>query len=246
LYGGHSGEDFRALLDSAGRKPQPFALENLRMITNFPRWTPPEDEILRSTKGSLAAVGELLPGRTYQGIKYRRRMLGLTPALFSWTKREDKRLLKHSREPIAVLAKHFKNRTPCAIRARRKALGLPMRPPNHSWFSSEIKRLESLYPTASREELIAALPRHIWFSIKKRARATGLMRIVQRRFAPPESLHEQVRQRAREDGIAIAKLGAQTKNGSYFLRPPVFENYNKIARAVEFFGGRLVIDWQDL
>jgi hypothetical protein len=43
----------------------------------------------------------------------------------------------------------------------------------------------------------------------------------------------------------IAKLGAQTKNGSYFFRPPAFENYNRIARAVEFFGGRLVIDWED-
>ena len=41
-------------------------------------------------------------------------------------------------------------------------------------------------------------------------------------------------------------IGIQTNCGHYFRDPSrLGEDYNKIARAVEFFGGRLVIDWQD-
>jgi hypothetical protein len=51
---------------------------------------------------------------------------------------------------------------------------------------------------------------------------------------------------ASEDGIAFAKLGMEISCGSYFLfSSRKRENYNAIAKAVEFFGGRLIIDWQD-
>jgi len=73
----------------------------------------------------------------------------------------------------------------------------------------------------------------------------GVRRITSRLAFPQNSLFGQVRQRAKEDGIALGKLGAQTNNGRYFFQPPIHEDYNKIARAVEFFGGRLLIDWQD-
>lgn len=62
------------------------------------------------------------------------------------------------------------------------------------------------------------------------------------------SLYEQIRSRARDDGISLLALGAQSGCGRHILRPrriPRADNFNKIAKAVEFFGGRLVIDWQD-
>jgi hypothetical protein len=60
-------------------------------------------------------------------------------------------------------------------------------------------------------------------------------------------LRNQIRRRAKEDGIAISKLCAQTEVSPNFLRKqPEREDYNRIARIVEFFGGRLTIDWQDV
>jgi len=60
------------------------------------------------------------------------------------------------------------------------------------------------------------------------------------------NLFEAVRARARADGIAIGKLGAEIGCGSYFANTGIKAvDLSKIVRAVEFFGGRLVIDWQD-
>ena len=45
-------------------------------------------------------------------------------------------------------------------------------------------------------------------------------------------------------GLSVLALAMGA--GAYFLgRRPRPTDYNKIAKAVEFFGGRLVIDWQD-
>jgi hypothetical protein len=41
-------------------------------------------------------------------------------------------------------------------------------------------------------------------------------------------------------------LDQEAGTGTYFAgTTPVREDYNKIAKPVEFFGGRMVIDWQD-
>jgi hypothetical protein len=65
-----------------------------------------------------------------------------------------------------------------------------------------------------------------------------------RRSRPRHSENHQIR--AREDGIAFLKLGAETGCGTYFTTVICkVADLNKIGRAVVFFGGKLVIDWQD-
>jgi hypothetical protein len=61
-------------------------------------------------------------------------------------------------------------------------------------------------------------------------------------------LIDQIRIRAKEDGIAIRRLDQVLKTGSYFVRgwkPQVRANLRAVARAVDYFGGTLVIDWRD-
>lgn len=216
------------------------------MKCNAPRWTPKEDEKLRSVKGKgVTKVCALLPGRTSNAIKSRRRVLGLCKVTWLyWTKSEDKRLLKYKREPLKKQQKRFKGRTCEAIENRRRYLGLTS-PKNHCWLGSEIKRLKARFSIASRSELLAEFPRHPWPSIEKVAAREGLSRARRHCVAPGSSLHEQVRQRAKEDGVSLVNLGMETNCGYFFSSLSRRDDYNKIARAVAFFGGRLVIDWQD-
>jgi len=206
-------------------------------------WTTKEDEIIRTVRCGRDAFKKL-PGRTYHAVKSRRRQLGVRVA-DRWTRREDNKLIKYRHEPLREQARRFRCRTSRAIRARRRQLGISAsikRP----WFGSEVKQLGSLYPRAGRSELLASLPRHTLRSIEKKARSLGYLRQIALLFSEQDSLHQQVRQRAKEDGIALRKLGKETDCGSYYCsRFAKREDYEKIARAVEFFGGRLVIDWQD-
>jgi hypothetical protein len=216
--------------------------EGFAMKTIAPRWTLAEDEIVRSTGGPSEAA-KRLPGRTYEAAKSRWRALGMK-AFTHWTKREDAKLAKYQHEPLAKQAKRFKSRTCAAIETRRRTLGLAnvARP---AWLGSEIKQLKLLYPTATRAEVLAAFPRHSFKGVAAMANSLGLIRPIKLQVPLQSPLCQQVRRRAQQDGIALCKLGTQTNCGCYFSSPPKRENYNKIARAVEFFGGRLVIDWQD-
>lgn len=60
-------------------------------------------------------------------------------------------------------------------------------------------------------------------------------------------LADQIRIRARQDGIPLCKLDAILKTGSYFGKNALRRkaNLRAVARAVDFFGGTLVIDWRD-
>jgi hypothetical protein len=96
-----------------------------------------------------------------------------------------------------------------------------------------------------RSEVLSTFPNRTWHALRNQADKYGWRRAIRHPIAPNE-LREAVRSRAREDGIPLCKLGAQTGCGGYFQdRESKTVDLNKIARAVEFFGGRLVIDWQD-
>ena len=215
--------------------------EEASVKTNAPRWTFEEDEIARQATNAAAAA-KLLPGRPLKSIRKRRREFGLR-VLRRWTKIEDERLIQYQHEPLIKQEKRFRRRTLGAIESRRKALRLSPRV-GSEWLGSEIKRLKSLYPNSTRVDVLAAFPRHNWEAIQRKALSLGWYRETHLKLSLG-ILHEQVRRRAREDGIAMRKLGMEINCGSYFCSQRNRDDYNKIARAVEFFGGRLVIDWQD-
>jgi hypothetical protein len=113
------------------------------------------------------------------------------------------------------------------------------------WKTTELAQLKRLYPLAPRNVLLATFPKRTWIAIVDQAETQGWRRFRKVATAFNE-YREAVRARAREDGISLGKLGAQTNCGAYFLNSKVKTvDFNKIARAVEFFGGKLVIDWQD-
>jgi hypothetical protein len=137
-----------------------------------------------------------------------------------------------------------KRRTPSAVKHQHHLLvGRHLRPLT-SWKTTELAKLKLLWPTARRGDLLAAFPNRTWLAIKVRAEKLGLHRST-KLVTSPNELREAVRRRAREDGIAFAKLGTETRCGTYFLQTSKVADLNKIGTAVEFFGGKLVIDWQD-
>jgi hypothetical protein len=204
-------------------------------------WTPAEHEIIRA--GTISEAMVRLPHRTKAAIKSARKKLRLGAAHSRWTKAENRRLLKFRYEPNHKLARRFKNRTFEAVKHQKCVLGAA--PPLVPWKTTELSRLERLYALAPRSVLLSTFPKRTWIAIIDQAETQGWRRIRKVATAYNE-YREAVRSRAREDGISLGKLGAETSCGSYFLNSKVkTADLNKIARAVTFFGGRLVIDWQD-
>lgn len=48
---------------------------------------------------------------------------------------------------------------------------------NLCWTNHEETKVRKLYPSASRDEIVAAIPRHAWQSIRVRARSLGVYRV---------------------------------------------------------------------
>jgi hypothetical protein len=132
-----------------------------------------------------------------------------------------------------------------AVRSQRYAIMGRQRDQGVSWKTTELAKLRSLWPLG-RSELMRAFPNRTWIAIMAAAGKHGLRRPKKPATCPNE-LREAVRRRAREDGIPLVKLGTETGCGTYYFSSSVTKtaDLNKIARAVEFFGGRIVIDWQD-
>jgi hypothetical protein len=70
------------------------------------------------------------------------------------------------------------------------------------------------------------------------------------RLSGHKEILDQIVVRAKEDGIAIYKLDQILKTGTYFSKAHYREqskpvNLKAVAKAIEFFGGALVIDWRD-
>jgi hypothetical protein len=142
----------------------------------------------------------------------------------------------------AGLIGHMEEAQPRLIRFRL-LFGSPYRSPI-LWTGAEELKLKSLWPVASNEQILSVLCRHAWHAIRIRAYRVGAKR--RKLFTCLNELRQEVRKRAREDGIPLRKLGTEIGHSTYFLKTQTkVADLNKIAKAVEFFGGRLVIDWQD-
>jgi hypothetical protein len=60
-------------------------------------------------------------------------------------------------------------------------------------------------------------------------------------------VYDEIRKRAHEDGLSMRALDSELKTGKYFQdNHSKTLNWKKLARAVEFFGGRMTIDWNDI
>jgi hypothetical protein len=210
------------------------------------RWTPEEDAILRAN--SVKQAHRLL-NRNIPAIKARRSAIGAVVKQKNWTAIEDRRIRKTARLPLAKIVRLFKNRTAAAISTRRIRLGCTKKRGScEPWTGAEIRVLKQMWSTSKTADVVKALPRHPILSI--RGMANTKLRLRKAKTFDMASLYEQIRSRAREDGIPLLNLAAESGCGFYILRPQRSSdapmNFNKVAKAVEFFGGRLVIDWCDV
>jgi hypothetical protein len=208
------------------------------------RWTAEEDEVIRTR--SIKDAFELLKNhRTEIAVRLRRVKIGAIIPKNHWTKVEDRRIRRTALLPVKEVVKLFKNRTAIAIAQRRYDMGCQRRRgPKRPWMGTEIKLLQRMWPTCTPDDVPNAFPRHSLEAVYTMARRLGIRKT---RTFDVADIHEQIKARAREDGISFRSLAAEIGCGYSFLKPrkPHTCDFNKVAKAVEFFGGRLVIDWQD-
>jgi hypothetical protein len=191
----------------------------------------------------VAEAKSLLPHRTVFAIQTARQSVNAGKPRRPWTKAEDRKLLKYPHESVSAVSRRFKDRTDFAVKKRRYLLS-GFRSPPVPWKTTELTKLKSLWPNTKRGEIEQAFPNRSWSALKSVAQQEGWRRIREMTTSPSD-LREAVRRRAREDGVSLAGLGAEIGCGSYFLGYNKVDDLPKIGRAVEFFGGRLLIDWQD-
>jgi hypothetical protein len=241
IAGTRGHPSFGMRLISASVRPSPGVRP---MGNSFNRWTPAEDEIVRNNtiRGAVALLS-----RSAAAVKTRR--MGLDGVKRRkhpnrWTKREDLKIAKYRNEPLNKLARRFPKRTFLAVRARRFMLfGCK---PIPWWTTAQEKSLWDLWPSTPRAAVMQAIKGRTWTAIKCRANLLGITRHSSTPLLTcPNELKDAIRQRAREDGISLTKIGAEIGFPSYFKPKAISADMNKIAKAVAFFGGRLVIDWQD-
>lgn len=177
----------------------------------------------------------------------------------SYTPEEDE-IIRRTRSFNVAFRKLKGRRTRHAIKHRRwllKNLETPVtnqtRMGERLWNAEEEEIMRKHWPAArNAEELKPYLPRFTTIQIRSKAGHLKLKRLFNGDddvpFAGHKELLDQIRIRARQDGVALYKLDMQLGTGYYFRA----SNWKKdkinllyVARAIEFFGGSLVIDWGD-
>jgi hypothetical protein len=148
----------------------------------------------------------------------------------------------HGEAEVDIRRGSDRHRSASAILFRRQRFGCHIRKPNAAWNTTEIKLLQQMWPTCTLSEVQSALPRHPRRSVRWKARALGLHKV---KTFDPTDLLDQIKSRLHKDGISSRRLAAEIGCREGFLkhRPNAQYDFNKIAKAAEFFGGRLVIDW---
>jgi hypothetical protein len=113
------------------------------------RWTPEEDEVLRSGK-SWPEMLEALPGRTRVGINTRRWNVGIVHRRTKWSDAEDELLRKVMAQATswqearqAFDAQSTQGFTNSTIRSHRRLLGLMLAPGDHGSDSESSSESES-------------------------------------------------------------------------------------------------------
>jgi hypothetical protein len=233
------------------------------MVRN-PAWSAKEDAIC--LKMTPAEASELLPGRTIKAIAQHRHLLRLRREEIALGKRVPRRKvgLAWSAEEDAICLKFvpsetvklLPNRTFKAIAKHRHQLRNPQeKGSSRNWTAKEVSVIRREWPTASHvRELMELLPGRDARQIRSKASQLG----VKRRWLGEhgtlleghKEILDQIVIRAKADGIALNKLDKILKTGSYFAKsnyrvPDRAVKLLAVARAVEFFGGTLVIDWRD-
>lgn len=177
-----------------------------------------------------------------------------------WSARENA-IVQRARSPTTAFRRLRGKRTIDAIVQRRYQLrvgpeeAVTLRGGNRRlWTDDELAILKACYPFAKRmQDVQKALPRPFTRQqIRSKVHKLGLKRIFTGSVYLPKDGHfdlvDQIRLRAKADGIPFRRLDQELKTRGYFgnnWNKTAHVNLRYVALAVEFFGGTLVIDWRD-
>jgi hypothetical protein len=163
-----------------------------------------------------------------------------------WDATEDEVVKRTAGEAIAVTQKLLPHRTSNAIGRRRVKLHILGRKLKQ-WTTHEDRTLRAnialSYPAIAK-----ILPGRTAHGVQGRAWYLGMRKsCLNRPKAKGLPLYDVVRNRAYEDGMSMRALDCELRTGSYFrANQKKTLNWKKVARAVDFFGGEMTIDWKDV
>lgn len=162
-----------------------------------------------------------------------------------WSETEDFACWLYS-DQLSNLYRLLWWRSKGAIRWRCKELGyIELR--GHRWTGREISILRRMYPTATKDELCAAIPAASWTAICATARKNGFRRKKRPYKITGILANDQVRLRCYEIGWTMRDLDEESRTKRYFqtrgyrIRYP---NFKMINRAVEVLGGQIEVKWE--
>jgi hypothetical protein len=184
--------------------------------------------------------------RTAKRTSYMQRRRGVTFAGSKiWDHTEDETVIQTAHEGVAATQKLLPHRTCKAIERRRQKLGASKRTLK-PWTTLEDRilktNIELGYPAIAK-----LLPGRTAHSVQGRAWYLGIRK---GRLRPAKAkglpVYDMVRSRAYEDGMSMHALDRELGTGKYFQdNHQKKSNWKKLARAVEYFGGEMTVDWRD-
>lgn len=161
-----------------------------------------------------------------------------------WTKKEDD-ILRTLYPDYKALRRKLRRRTRYALKARAARLGVIRK--NHVWLAVEVSRVRRMYPRATREELMAALPNLTMAQIRSKASDIGVRRARRKPTATGYPLIDAIRERAFEQNLSMADLDAIARTKRFYQsggwRGGNF-NRKAVLRAVEALGGEVSVRWE--
>lgn len=148
---------------------------------------------------------------------------------------------------IYAISRVLKWRSDGAIRWRCKKLGL-VKNWSHRWTAREISILRKLYPTAPKEEICAAIPGVEWRRICVAARYYGFKREKKPYKITGVPSLDSVRSKCYDIKWTMRDLDEECRTKRYFQTRGYrseYPNFRAIGKAVDFFGGFMVVQWPD-
>lgn len=169
---------------------------------------------------------------------------GRTPSgHWLWTKEEDY-IVRSLYPDYNALRRKLPRRTRYALKARAARLGVIRK--DHVWLAVEVSRVRRMYPRATQEELMAALPNLSLSQIRSKAKDIGVRRARRKPVTTGYPLIDVIRDRAFDLRLSMVDLDAMAGTKRFYQSSGWRGgNFNRkfVLRAIEALGGVVSIQW---
>ena len=171
---------------------------------------------------------------------------GYTPNGYRLWESPEEAILRGNHPNYAAALALNTRRTRSAHYGKAQRMGITT-PRGQQWGANEILRLHRLFPLASKDELLEALPARTWRAICTRANKDGYHR--PRQPLPPTgcALLDQILDRARRTNWSLYDLDRELRGRGYFHRRRWRHGRYNFAlhdRAVALLGGHVRVRWE--